>query len=827
MRTGTAMVLCLSLMAGIVPAQEYEVAVDDEEVLDVEMISDTVLPADESVDTDTELILEIPEEDLSEEPDAIVPDMVNAGTESADTESVDTESVDTEVLDAAEYIDSSEDPSEDVQEDEEYLLAAADTKHVLNTSQIYVEIGGEYQVKATAGTVVSWSVSNESYATVDNNGLVRGVVSTSSLTSSNLPVLKATFDDGAVAECKITVCPEWKINKDSVELKQGGTLNFDDTSSYSYTDVLWSGGLSYDDYSYSIDNPDLFRDVTFYSSIGCLRMDGYALGTARVSVTAKKLQKTLSFDVTVIEDFSIKEYRSSSSYSYSSSYVPITEATLNTGKVKELDLHTDFCDTCIWSVSDPSVLELTSGSSIYKRSVKALTGGTATVTVTNELGQTASVDITVYDLADDVTFNRTSYTLYLGMSDQLDYTVTPESDYYETSIEFESGSYKNGVDSYGWTVYKSYDKDSARIEEDGTITTLKAGKSRWKVTVGGCSNTIEITVLQPSLKQKIQLYRNKTIQLNYADINDIAQWTSSDPSVASVENGLVKALKAGKSTITASYNGFKATTTVTVLNPKLSASRMTMYMKAAKSLKVTGGVGKVAWSSSNRGIATVSSTGVVKGIKPGTATITAKVSGISLTCKVTVNKPTISRTTATAYMNVPFTLKVNGGDGAIKWKSSKKKVASVNSNGVITPKKKGTAVITATRNGYKMTCKVKVVANKYSEWVDKNARNYTYGEPVEMLSKVYFKGKNLIAEIYIMNARMFRADRFDWWTIWLYDDDDNLIAKKKLKKYKLGIKPYGTKKVKIKFKGSEIKNKKVILNKGVYLEDDWYYHYSY
>ena len=813
-----AMAVCLSLLVGAVPAQGYEIVPDGEEGLTVQASPETILPAEDAVDPDADLIVELPQDAPAEEPDAI-----DAGIIEADSETPDTEMV----RDAA-FEDASGDVFEEIQADEqeeeqeeELLQAAADTDHVLNTSEIYVEVGGEYQVTATTGTVVSWSVSNESYATVDDTGLVKGVVSTSSLSSTNLPVLSATFDDGTVIKCKITVCPEWKLSKDSVELKQGATLNFDDSSSSYYTNVIWSGGLSRDQYSYSIDNPDMFKSVDFYSSICCLRMKGYAPGTTRVSITSQKLQKTLSFEVTVVEDFSFKEYKS---YDW---YVPITELTLNTGESKELNLRIDFCDTCIWSVSDPSVLELSGGSSIYRRTVKALTGGTATVTVTNELGQTASLDITVYDLADEITFNRTSYTLYLGMSDQLDYTVTPESDYYQMSAEFQSGSYADGVDSYGWTIYKSYKEDSARIEEDGTITTLKAGRSRWKITVGGCSETIEITVLQPTLQQNIKLYRNRTIQLNYADINDIAQWASSDASVASVENGLVTARKAGKATITASYNGFQASTTVTVLNPKLSAARLSMYMKAAKTLKVTGGVGNVVWSSSNRGIATVSSTGAVKGLKPGTVTITAKVSGISLNCRVTVYKPAISRTTATAYMNVPFTLRVNGGDGAIKWKSSKKKVATVNSKGVITPKKKGTTVITATRNGYTMTCKVKVVENKYSESVDKNARNYEYGEPVEMLSKIYFKGKTMIAEIYIMNARMFRADRFDWWTIWLYDNDDNLIAKKKLKKFSLGIKPYGTKKVKIKFKGSEIKKKNVILNQGVYLEDDWYYHYSY
>ena len=677
----------------------------------------------------------------------------------------------------------------------------------LNVSEVYVEIGSSFQVTAKAGTVTSWSVSNESYATVDENGLVTGVVSTGSLSSSKLPVLTATFSDGTVIECKINVCEEWRFSKYSCSVEQGEDFNLNDTSSYyDWMEVYMYGGVKEsDNYSYSVENPDLLTEDYFNSYSGYLVLNTYKPGTTKVSITSAKLQKTLTVEVTLTENFYFRKYENSA-------YVPVTEVQLTAGHTETLDLKVDFCNTCKWSVSDSEVVELTSSNSIYRRTVKGLKGGTATVTVTNELGQTASATITVCETPETVTFSKTAYDVYLGVESKLEFTAYPESEHYRVLVE----------------PYSSWDKNDVQFDEDGTFHPLVSGETKWRIVIGDYkSSYITIKTYRPTLQQDIKLYRKETFQLNYADINEKAAWVSSDPKVVSVKNGKLTALNAGTATITASYNGFEASTKVIVQNPKLSASTLKMYMKSSKALRVTGGVGPVSWSSSNKGIATVNSAGTVKGIRPGTVTITAKVSGVSLTCRVTVNKPALSRTTVIAYLNVPLTLKVNGGDGAIKWKSSKKKVAKVNSRGVITPKKKGTTYITATRNGYKMTCKVKVVNNKYSEWVDKNARNYTYGEPVEMLSKVYYKGKTMIAEIYIMNARMFRADRFDWWTIWLYDNDDNLIACKKLKKYKLGIKPYGTKKVKIKFKGKEIKKKNVILNRGVYLEDDWYYHYSY
>lgn len=60
-----------------------------------------------------------------------------------------------------------------------------------------------------------------------------------------------------------------------------------------------------------------------------------------------------------------------------------------------------------------------------------------------------------------------------------------------------------------------------------------------------------------------------------------------------------------------------------------------------------------------------------------------------------------------------FVLNLANGDYVTKWKSSKKKIASVNADGVVKAKKKGTTTITAyTASGMKISCKVKVVKAK-------------------------------------------------------------------------------------------------------------------
>lgn len=71
---------------------------------------------------------------------------------------------------------------------------------------------------------------------------------------------------------------------------------------------------------------------------------------------------------------------------------------------------------------------------------------------------------------------------------------------------------------------------------------------------------------------------------------------------------------------------------------KLSCTKKTIYEGDKFTLKITGTSKKVTWSSSNKKVVTVSDNGSVKGIKEGSAQITATVGGKKYTCKVTVKE---------------------------------------------------------------------------------------------------------------------------------------------------------------------------------------------
>ena len=68
----------------------------------------------------------------------------------------------------------------------------------------------------------------------------------------------------------------------------------------------------------------------------------------------------------------------------------------------------------------------------------------------------------------------------------------------------------------------------------------------------------------------------------------------------------------------------------------------------------------------------------------------------------------LNKTKATVYIGSTTTLKVTGTSKEAKWSSSNKKVATVDNKGVVTPKKEGTATITAKVGKKSYKCEVTV-----------------------------------------------------------------------------------------------------------------------
>lgn len=168
----------------------------------------------------------------------------------------------------------------------------------------------------------------------------------------------------------------------------------------------------------------------------------------------------------------------------------------------------------------------------------------------------------------------------------------------------------------------------------------------------------------------------------------------------------------------------------------ISCRSKTMAKGNTYTLKVKGTKKKVKWSSSNKKIATVDKNGKVKAVKTGKVVITAKVGSKKYRCSVKVVNPKINKSSKTILKGATYTLKITGTTSKVTWKSSDKKIAKVNSKGKVTAVKAGTATITASVNGKKLKCTVKVVNKGLNKTSIRLIKNNTYTLKTYGLSNV-------------------------------------------------------------------------------------------
>jgi len=155
---------------------------------------------------------------------------------------------------------------------------------------------------------------------------------------------------------------------------------------------------------------------------------------------------------------------------------------------------------------------------------------------------------------------------------------------------------------------------------------------------------------------------------------------------------------------------------VTATSIKLKVKQSTSKIKVSRLAK---GDSVKSWTSSNKKIVSVNSKGTMKGLKAGKAKVTITLaSGKKQVISITVQKTTVRTTkitglksSVTVARNKKLTLKPVispiTSQEKVTYSSSNKKIATVNSKGVIIGKKKGTAYITV-KSG-KIRKKVKAI----------------------------------------------------------------------------------------------------------------------
>jgi 2',3'-cyclic-nucleotide 2'-phosphodiesterase (5'-nucleotidase family) len=158
------------------------------------------------------------------------------------------------------------------------------------------------------------------------------------------------------------------------------------------------------------------------------------------------------------------------------------------------------------------------------------------------------------------------------------------------------------------------------------------------------------TLEAPAVTTKTaDLYEGNNLQLVFSNLLGTADitYSSSNSKVAKVDKkGLITAVKAGTVTITSAVKQvdttYKLQTKITVKKPSITFSSSTGSIKLGKSYafkaKTNGITGTVTWTSSNKSVAAVSSTGKVISKKEGTTVITATIGNYTVSKKIKVTK---------------------------------------------------------------------------------------------------------------------------------------------------------------------------------------------
>ena len=466
--------------------------------------------------------------------------------------------------------------------------------------EIILSVGGTQKIatNVAGNTGLTFISENKSIATVDGSGVVKGV---------------------AVGETKILVTYSNGVSK-TINVKIiVGSIKLQNTNvmvgnSAEIPRTILPSVLSTYPIKWTSNNTNI---ATVGESSGIVT--GKNAGTA--TITAKILNKSgvetgiqATCTVTVISDLVINAQNMIIAKGQTAQ-IPYTYG----GSSRDIS----------WKSSSTSIATVSGGSVTGGQ-----TPGTITATATNSLnGKTATIKIIV----GEITLSGDS-SVEEGLSILVNKTIKP--------TEIENNKVK-------WT---SSDTTKATVDDAGNVKGIKAGTATISATVldfNGNSTKIVATktiTVKKSLvvnNDKIIIPVNGTekISTNVAG-NTGLSFSSSNSNIATVDgSGIVTGKATGTTKITVTYeSGESKEVLVTVIVGSLTLTNTTV--KVGSTVEIPRAVQPSAlnsygieWSSNNTTIATVgASTGLVKGIKEGTATITAKISGtsISKTCTVTV-----------------------------------------------------------------------------------------------------------------------------------------------------------------------------------------------
>jgi uncharacterized protein YjdB len=287
-----------------------------------------------------------------------------------------------------------------------------------------------------------------------------------------------------------------------------------------------------------------------------------------------------------------------------------------------------------WGTSNKNVATVDSNGT-----VRGVGKGQARITVRSG-NVSAQCTVTVTMPVEGISLDKTSLVIGRGNTATLKATVTP-ADASDKSI-----------------VWSSSDASVASVSDKGVVTAIKKGKAVITANASGhtasCNVEVNVPVTEITLSESsLKLKRGETYTLvatvNPADADDpTVVWSTSNSSVAKVDaNGKITAVSSGNAVIKASSGSITAQCKVEVYVPveSLTLDQHSATIEEGKSVTLHATIGpedattkSAKWTVSDSSVISVSYSGEVTGLKPGTAVVTAEADGITDTCTITVTE---------------------------------------------------------------------------------------------------------------------------------------------------------------------------------------------
>ncbi|WP_070114419.1 Ig-like domain-containing protein [Synergistes jonesii] len=396
-----------------------------------------------------------------------------------------------------------------------------------------------------------------------------------------------------------------------------------------------------------------------------------------------------------------------------------------------------------WKSSNTGVARVDS-----RGEVTAVAPGNAVITATTrDGGYTDTCSVTVQKAVvkvSGISLTTNQLNMTEGEKGKLSYNITPSNATDET---------------VNW---KSSNSGVAAVDSSGNVTAVAPGTATITVTTkdGGYSANATVTVKEKTVKvtgislttKQLNMTEGEKGKLSYnitpSNATDkTVNWKSSNSGVAAVDSsGNVTAVAPGTATITVTTvdGGHTDVCSVTVEKAVVAVSGISL---AEKELNIVEGENSelrytitpsdatdrsVSWKSSDSGIVSVNTSGVVTAAAPGTATITVTTrdGGYTDTCSVTVEKAVVNVTGITLDKSTANLVKGQSEDitatvlpndatnKKVKWSSSNTKVATVSGTGIVVATGAGTSTITAMTEDGGFTAEVKVTVSKITPSID-------------------------------------------------------------------------------------------------------------